>query len=221
MRPLFAELIAVALAAAIAGCQDSVTAAGPRGLSEDSPSFSAATSTTRFHFVSNGLAGDVGWCDFDGVVSVCGYLYLTSARTNETYLYYGVYRCGPDYCNAVAEGSGLIPSRDLSGAPKGLHLSTNTSSNPDFVVFAGTGGLVSVDWLPNGIWQSRASGTSFTESTPSPSCDTSCQVPFTQHIQGVVTGASATVIGTVAGIVIPSASGWINTNHQVLIEVYR
>jgi len=224
MRPLFAELLAVALAAAIAGCQDSVTTAGPRGLSEDSPSFSANGSTTQFHFVGKGLAGDASWCDVESnEVYVCGYLSAASGGTTknpETYLYYDVYRCAPD-CNAVEAGYGLIPNGDLSGGPQKLHLSTNTSSNPEFVVWAGTGGLVSVDWRPNGTYTAKWSGTLFVRRIPTPPpCDTLCW-PTTQHVNGAWTQTQATAIGTVAGVAIPSRYGNITENHSVTIDIYR
>ena len=224
MRPLFAELKAVALAAAIAGCQDSATTAGPRGPSDDSPSFSANSSTTQSHFVGNGLAGDLSWCTNEGNPESYYCLYLTVARggpTNnpETYLYYYAYRCDPSFCNTVDGGYGLIPNGDLAGTAKELHLSTNTSSNADFLVWAGTGGLVSVDWRSNGAYTASFSGRWFTQQL-APPCDTICTPP-TQHVLGAWTQRQATAIGTVAGVAIPSSYGNITENHSVTIDIYR
>lgn len=224
MRTHRAGVYAVALATVLAGCSDS--AAAPGGDAGTDPSFATTSSATQFHFVANGVSGQVGWYQSDsaGFGFTYGQVNVGRGGTTsnpQTWLDYYVVRCDWYYCYLVGAGYGLIPNRDLSGGSSQLHLSTTTTGNPNFFVWAGSGGQVSVDWRANGLFSSRSSGTN--EYTYAAQCDTlSCNSTFTHRSQGRGTSASATASGTVVAVPIGfGQNAAIGTNHQVSIDIYR
>ena len=176
-----------------------------------------ATPTTQVHFIANGDFASANWVEFDPTVGfVFGFLSVSRGGPTtdpQTFLSYLVFQCDPFFsCNAIRDGSGLIPNSDLSGGRTVLNLRTNTTGNPSFVIFAGPTGLVSMDWRANGLFTQSSSGTN--------------QFTFpgvTHRSQGSFTSASANATGRIVGLpTSPNGSGDIGTSHQTTIDIiYR
>jgi len=219
MNVRFASVCAAsALGYLLSGCQDSATtpaaqAAGPR------PNLATVSDTggggggpgNQSHFVSNGTSGFVQWSTSGGGF-VFGSLSVSrggSTNNPQTFLSYFIEQCDTFFFCTFMQGSGLIPSSDLSGGGQQLHLATNTSGNPNFFTFGGPSGLITIDWSANAAFQQRFSGTS-DFSFPG----------FRQHTTGVSTSASANAAGGVVGVPVPPFSpGNIGTNQNVIIDI--
>jgi hypothetical protein len=218
---------AALLAGAITvGCQEAATAPRKTG----TPRFATAADTggggkSQFHFVSNGDGASANWASGDssgsggGSSFITGFLQVTrGGPTNnpQTFLSYQVEQtvCDPLFnCTftLLQGGFGTIPNGDFSGGGKQLRLRTNTSNNPNFIVFAGNGGLVSVTWQANGFFFSSSSGTSTFKSGT-----------FSERFQGTSSNASATATGSIVGIPIDAnQSSGIGSNHTVQIDIFR
>lgn len=213
----------LAFAAAFVACRD--TSTEPRHeTAVRTPRFSATSDTgggggggNQFHFVANGVFGDVNWFDADssgGGGFTFGSLNVGRGGTTknpQTFLSYFVQQCDEFFDCSFFGGFGLIPNRDLSGGGKTLHLSTNTTGNPNFFTFGGPTGLVVVDWKVNGFFQFRSSGTSQQESPG-----------FKFISNGIFSFASANAAGSVVGLLIsPNNSGGIGSNHSVVIDIFH
>ncbi|HZE74311.1 MAG TPA: hypothetical protein VE091_03315 [Gemmatimonadales bacterium] len=176
----------------------------------------AAGQTTNFHFVANGDLGNVSWSTEPDALGnfLSGFVSVVrggTASNPEVLLFYEVLQCGSDGCGAVEEGAGPIERGDLTGnGVQKLKVNTNTSGNPNFVLFAGSGGLVSVQWVRIPGLEQRVSGT------------------FVQRVKGVFssrsTGTSnfftATATGSVVGFPITTSFQFaqIGTGHNVEID---
>lgn len=231
MNRRFASLCAaLALGLLFTACKDSSTAPATRGAGQTA-SFATAFDTGgggggrgQSHFVANGNSGFVNWSDSGSAASpsdtgggggggfTFGQLSVSrggSVNTRQTFLFYFIEQCNPFFFCTILEGSGPIPNADLSGGGQQLHLATNTSGNPNFFTFGGPPGLITVDWKANGAFTQRTSGTS------------ELTFPgFRQHTSGVSTSASANVVGSVVGILVPpGGNGNIGTNQSVTIDI--
>lgn len=231
MKPLVAHLsAAVALAAALAACNKDAATAPKKTLQGPSMATVADTGgggggggggSSQSHFVSNGDFGSVNWFASGGAPGdsggggggfVFGSLGVNrggSVNNPTAFLSYFIEQCDPFFFCTFSQGFGSIPARDLSGGGKQLHLSTNTSGNPNFFTFGGPAGLITVDWSANGGFTQRSSGTS------------DLTFPgFRQHTTGLSTSASANTSGNVVGVPIPAFSpGSIGSNQNVTIDI--
>jgi hypothetical protein len=225
MRAQFTLWLAV-VAGGVVACRDS--SAAPREVG--APRFATASDTGgggpgQFHFVANGDAASVNWASGDssgtggGLSFTTGFLQVSrGGPTNnpQTFMSYQVEQtvCDPFFnCTftLLQGGFGSIPNGDFSGGGKQLRLRTNAATNPNFIVFAGTGGLVSVTWQANGFFFSSSNGTSTFKSGT-----------FTERFQGNSSSASAAATGTVIGIPInANQSSGIGSNHTVQIDIFR
>ncbi len=230
MNPRFATLCAaLALAQILAACNKDAATAPGRTL--QGPSMAAAADTGgggggpgQSHFVANGDFGGVNWFSFTagapadsggggGGGFTFGSLSVNrggSVSNPQAFLLYFVEQCDGFFFCTFLDGFGTIPARDVSGGGgKQLHLSTNTSGNPNFFTFGGPAGLVTVDWSANGAFTQRSTGTS------------DVTFPgFRQHVTGVSTSASANTSGNVVGIPIPPRSpGNVGANQSVTIDI--
>jgi hypothetical protein len=214
----------LAFAWAFVACRDSSTAPQPRDAAR-TPNFATVSDTgggcagsgTQCHFVSSGNFGAVSW-SFGDTLGGGGFGFgnLNVSRggpTNnpQTFLFYFVEQCDVFFNCRFFGGSGLIPNTDLSGGFKTLHLSTNTTGNPNFFTFAGPTGLISVDWKANGFFQQRQSGT-LQQDFPG----------FRFFSNGVSTSASANATGSVVGVSMsPDNFANIGTNTNVTINIFH
>ncbi len=175
-----------------------------------------SATATQVHFVANGNFGSLSWFTFDPAGGFTfGSLSVSRGGPTtdpQTFVSYFVFQCDQFFvCNAVRDGSGLIPNRDLSGGGNSLSLRTNTTGNPNFNTFAGPTGLVTVNWRANGLFTQSSTGTN-EYSFPG----------FTHRSQGSVTSASANATGGIVDVPIsPSGSANIGTNHQTTIDFIR
>ena len=210
----------------LVGCQETSTAPQREeaaGQSADgatmSPAISArAGGAADSHFVAKGASGGVSWFtepDASGNV-VTGFLQVSRGGTPsnpELFLLYEVSRVDAvgNFTDLEA-GAGLIPAGDVQvSGPVRLKLTTNTSTDPNFSVSAGAGGLVSVQWDRNPRFQVRFTGHSEVKAGN-----------LTEHINGTSTTSSATATGNVVGFPItPSQTAQIGSSHNVTIDIFH
>lgn len=207
---------ALAVAMAFAGCQDSSDVPTQTKDVNSTPNISASSGrVTQFHFVEDGAGGTVEWSTSDqSGGSTSGE--LTVARGGQTdhpqtFLAYGGEQCDPFFNCTRFRGEGMIPNEDVSGglSDKQLHLSTNTSGNPNFTTFDGPTGIVAVDWKATGLGSQTFSGTTRSNSAG-----------FVMFSQGTSDQNVATVTGSVVGVpILPDFFATIQTRHAVSIEI--
>jgi hypothetical protein len=219
MKPHFAGLCAtLALAAGLGACnKDAATAPtkthqGP-SMAPIADAVGGGGGSDPSHFVSNGDAASVNWFASPDGGFVFGTLNVSrggSVTNPQAFLFYFIEQCDAFFSCNFNDGFGTIPARDLSsGDGKQLHLSTNTSSNPNFFTFGGPPGLITVDWAANGAFTGRTTGTS--DQTFS---------AFRVHTTGISTLVSANTSGSVVGITIPPLSpGQFGANLNVTIDI--
>jgi hypothetical protein len=179
----------------------------------------ASSPVTHTLFVGNGVNGGVSWYSSDssgnyvsGSLSVFTGATDTFSTASKAFLSYYEARCDV-YSNCIySSGYGLIPAADVQStglSTKRLHLSTNTSDNPDF--FATTPGMVNVDWDATGVWSASSKG-----------INTYTSAGFTQRQEGTSSNSSATATGNIVGVPIPlGAEGSIGSSHSLIITVTR
>ena len=163
IRGLVSAAIAVCLAAATASAQPNVT-----------------------RFKSNGDFGDA----YFGSGSIACSVYVASggsAQNTQTYLQYYCYNGS----TPLAVGWGFIPNKSLQGSPNRLILEVDTSTVAGFTHDAGSGGSISLQWLPDGVSQYRTSGTQHS---------TWRTLGMARHQSGTWSQASANVSGSLLGI---------------------
>lgn len=211
---------AVLLGGFAASCQEAATAPRRAG---STPRLAVVADTggggggRQFHFIANGDGGSVNWSSGDTLTGGFSFGFLNASRggtTNnpQTFLSYFIEQCDAFFNCSIAEGFGLIPNRDLSGGmgAKQLHLSTNTTGNPNFFSIGPTG-LVVVDWKANGLFTQSSSGTN------------QLAFPGLKELhQGNVSFASASAAGSVVGIPISPFNGaQIGSSHSVTIDIFH
>ena len=181
---------------------------------------------TISHFVSNGAQASVNWYSSDdaGVITFgsMGVNRGDAVNNPQTFLFYDVFQCTPPgyFCAEIEGGYGTIPNGDFRGSGKTLHLSTNTTDNPNVARFVGNGGSIAVDWEVNGIFSYEQQGV-FATSMPGDSVvPGSTRTTFRQ--QGSFSSLSANARGSVFGRDLSiDASGGMGTAHNVTIQITR
>jgi hypothetical protein len=211
--------IIVLVVASILACRD--VSRSPGG-----PSFAVAADTgpggcaaTHCSFNTRGAAAYVSWFDpgtvsgdtgSSGGLQVYGSLSV-SRSASETFLFYIVTECRPWGCTTARGGFGTIPTSDVSGNSSSMHLSTNTSGNPNFFTFAGSTGSIEVTWTANGLFEYHSNGTTQT-----------IQPGFRQQTTGQSDDVAATASGSIVAYpIFPANSGSISANHNVTITINR
>lgn len=202
---------AMALAAGVAACRGGDAALAPRA-----PAFAAAPNhTENVHVVANGdyAYADGSAVDESGDVTVFSlYVWRTGSRADSgAFISYDIGRCDASLnCVITESGDGPIPRGDLTGrAAGGLHLETNTATNPD-IVKDGPGGLIVIDWKKTGDWTLIYSGAHVHRSPG-----------HTWRRQGTTTDHSAVASGEALGI--PAAGGYaqVGTSHETTLDITR
>jgi len=202
----------------LVGCQETSTDPQGGGTASQSgprmsPAISNAGRTTVEHFVANGEFGVVGWAGI-GPHGAFSDAFLTVERGDtllnpEVFLSYQVIDCFFEGCEgSLAGGAGRIPRGDFKGtAGHKLKLSTNTCANPDFAVFLGPCGLISVEWTP-GVFETRFSGTT----------EQKVRGVLSSRQQGTTISTDATVTGNVVGFPIQDVlTANMGKNHNVVV----
>ena len=219
MRPRNLILLGCLFGGVSAGCQESATAphraaSGPR-FATVSDTGGGGGGGKQFHFIANGDGGSVSWSSGDTLSGGFSFGFLTVGRGGttknvQTFLSYFIEQCDALFNCSIFEGFGLIPNRDLSGgmSTKQLHLSTNTTGNPNFFSIGPTG-LIAVDWKADGVYTQSTSGTN------------QLSFPGLKELsQGSSTYASASAAGSVVGVMISPFNGaQIGSNHNVTIDI--
>jgi len=196
----------IVVAGLAVGCQEAATAPRHAGTT---PRFATASDTgggggggSQSHVVANGDIGFANWSGGDTLSGTFNFGSLTVGRSGttnnpQTFLNYFIEQCDIFFNCSLVYGFGLIPNRDLSGGMSGrqLHLSTNTTGNPNF----------------NGFFTATANGTN--------------QLVYPgvrQLFQGSSSTVSATAVGKVVGVSIsPFSDALIGTSHNVTIDIFR
>lgn len=212
----------LSLLAALFACKDAATdpvrVVEPRWGPTVSLVLSDTVTSSRFHFVSEGDFGNVSWFTVDSSSGTFTFGSLNvseggSVTAPRAFLFYEVFQCCTFGFREVSGGVGSIPAGDLTGGTgsAALKLNTNTANDPNFVVFAGSGGVVSVQWQENSGFEFSQSGTSLSQFGRT-----------TFRTIGSSSSSSATVTGTVVGVAIPrGAFGQMGANHTVTIDIFR
>lgn len=129
----------------------------------------------------------------------------------QTFFNYGVVECSPFFCTQVAGGFGTIPNADFNTLGQSYRVSTNTAGNPNFFTFAGSPGVVTIEWTPNGLFSTRFNGTSRIT-----------QPGFSQQQAGQTEDQSASATGNLVGFSIGVVGfATISSNHDVRITITR
>jgi len=206
-HPCLRGALGLAAGCLVASCDDSSRAREPT-----SPDLAVSSDSgnggSPLHITLAGPYG--GWygSQFDGSHYLSMNVSVASSySTDSVVLYYSMYRCAPDTyeCEALEEGAGTIPAGDLSVAHDRLVLTTNTAvPNPNFTLYAGTGGLISFTW---------------TELSGSPSYRASYQSrnryqDFSIHSHGSYTSAGALGVGSVLGVTVELGEGYGDMGMQ-------
>lgn len=132
-----------------------------------------------------------------------------SPQNPQTFLSYTVNECAPSFCNTLAAGFGRIPNRDFSANGSSYRVSTNTAGNPNFFTVFGPTGSVTIEWVGNGLFDFRFSGTRQITTPDS-----------REHVAGQFTASSAVATGSVVGFdLAPGSSGQVSKNHDVTITI--
>jgi hypothetical protein len=226
MRHRLAVSSAATLAIFLASCTDD-GASSPAELRTPGDVAAAAMADTagcrengHCRFFANGDFGHVEWSAGDSVPRDSSGAFFREPRVmgtldvsrngQQVFLSYFIQECDALRCT-FASGSGIIPSADLSRGGHDLHLSTNTTGNPNFVTFGAPTGVVTVDWEQNGLFEQRTHGTSwFTSGNVS------------VRSTGQWSSRSASARGTVVRhAILPGATGSIGSNRSVSIEIIR
>jgi hypothetical protein len=113
-----------------------------------------------YHFTSQGSFGDLSFAADMGDAYEWGYLAVYQGGTRkdrQVLLYYDITQCGyATYeCTSVEGGNGLIPSGDLVQEGNTLTLNTNTSTAPEFSLYAGSGGPITISWTQTSGFTAR------------------------------------------------------------------
>lgn len=173
-------------------------------------------------FVTNGEGGTVVWFVPDPTGFTFGSLYFSRGgpvTSPQTFLSYNIVHCADYHCEELENGNGIIPNSDVSGNAKQLHLSTNTSNNPNFTLYAGHRGNITIDLEVNGLYSQLSEGVMQT-TMPGDTLGSGSKQTFRQ--QGIFTSFSARVSGSVVGTEVPLvATGGIGTGHNVQIQISR
>ena len=101
-----------------------------------------------------------------------------------------------------------LPSSDFTGNGKArLRLTTDTRNNPDFTVYAGTGGVIDIEWLQSGMAESRGHSVSESRFLDSRWKSNGSYSNASASAQGTITGTD--IAGTVG-----FSSGYMGTSNQ-------
>jgi hypothetical protein len=134
-----------------------------------------------------------------------------------TFLSFNTQTCSPDFssCSGIF-GFGNIPNADFSVNGANATLNTNTLTNPNFTVFnyvqdangfnttPGVGGIVTISWKQDQRQSTSFKGTSTTVSGA-----------FSNSFTGEQASDSATTIGSLLGMPLPStSSSFIGTSKS-------
>jgi hypothetical protein len=185
----------------------------PGGCSRTACVFNASSEAAFVSWsgVVGGVASDTGGGGGGGTVQF-GNADVTrggTPQTPETFLSYNVVECSPSFCTSLAGGFGKIPNGHFSANGSTYRVSTNTTGNPEFFTFVGPTGNVTIEWVGNGLFENRFSGTQqFT-------------TPDTREQQaGQFSSTSAVATGSVVGFTIaPGNSGQTTKSHDVRITI--
>jgi hypothetical protein len=218
----------VATAGALLACSDPLQEGQPAVVagSQGQPAVVAGSQVVQTRFRFDREAASVEWTSFDptGELTAVGTLLVGRSDRSDsdddprTFLFYAVGSCAAGECTLVEGGQGLIPNNHLAGGKEHLHLSTDTRDNPDMLLFAGTGGRVSVDIKAVSVaWQTFRGIKQF-RFRPSESCK--CSIVRREH--GATTATLATARGSVvdADIDVVQHAG-IETGRTMTMEIIR
>jgi hypothetical protein len=208
----------------LVGCQEATTDPEREGAAGQSAGVAPAMSpaiagaegqSTTFHFVANGNRGFVQWFTepdasgntIQGLLSVGG----GGGSKSEVFLTYIVVQCDASDCVHIESGFGPIPVGDLTGnGINKLTLNTNTSTNPSFTLFAGAGGLITLEWVrvPGGL-ESRVTGSS----------KVGRKGLFSTQSKGTITTFEAKATGSVVTFSLPTShDATLGTTHNLEVQ---
>ena len=130
----------------------------------------------------------------------------------QTFLSYNISECTASFfCFQVAAGFGQIPNEDFDTQGSRYRLTTNTANNPGFFTFAGSPGVITIEWTPNGQFSQSFNGVRRIT-----------QPGMSEQQVGKSEDESASAAGNVVGFLIGSSDfGQISSSHDVRITITR
>jgi hypothetical protein len=152
-----------------------------------------------YHFRFNGPHADLYAVSAEGAGYREVQLDVFANSEEDVYLTYVVWECDltAGECRSVEAGNGAIPGESLTRSHGRLHLNVNTTALPDFGLYAGSGGPISLSWTKLEGWSSRSSGHSRYETSE-----------FRAHSHGVYTSSAAIAEGSVLGLEVQPGSSF-------------
>ena len=126
-------------------------------------------------------------------------LELYSVNTDEAHLAYGVWECNRTTfeCVAVEQGDGPLYGDDVSTSRGRISVDIDTSENPEFFAWVGSGGPIDVTWTELSGWSSRVTTQARFRAGD-----------YSSHTHGTFTTTGALAEGTVFGIQLEPGSGF-------------
>ena len=207
------------LSGVLLGCREWSPAGAASGVFQ--PNVAGTVHTT---FLADGESGQVEWFTVGAAGAVVGTGSVGASRGNPgdpgTMLAYMIRTCEAGECEVVEAGFGRIANSDFSGGREHLRVSTQTADNPDFEVFVGNGGLISVEWRSASIFVQNTNGV--TEERFGPGPGSPYDYTLIRRSRGQSTWTTAVASGTVLGTAIEGhQSARIATNRQMTQEFIR
>jgi len=221
----------------LVSCQETTTdpaAAGTANRTSATHAVNTATSSTAgtaVHFTAEGAFGQTYWTPNAGFFT-CGFIEVsrTGSSSNAGVILWYYYTpcgiaCDEGECPPPIEyGYGEIPAGDLTLAKRTVNgrqlsvvkLNTNTANDPNFFVYAGNGGQITVEWDRTPGLEFVSTGHSVTKLGT-----------FTERVHGTSTAYSARATGSVVGIELPTTSddpevyqvSYIGSAHAKTIDI--
>jgi len=224
-----APIVAVIVCSANAGCRDAassptrpsfgVNAADtiPGGCTDRVCNFNAFGNAAFISWstpLGGAVASDTGGGGGGGTVQLGNASVSRGGErgAQQTFLSYNVSECTPSFfCFQVAAGFGQIPSEDFDTQGSRYRLTTNTANNPGFFTFAGSPGVITIEWTPNGQFSQSFNGVRRIT-----------QPGMSEQQVGKSADESASAAGNVVGFLIGSSDfGQISSSHDVRITITR
>jgi len=219
-------LVAVLAVAANVGCRDAASSPARASFGVTAADTLPGGCTDRVcQFRASGNAAFVSWTTVLGEAASDtgggggGTIQFGSASVSrggergaqQTFFSYNITECSPFSCNLIAGGFGQIPNGDFDSQGSRYRISTNTANNPSFFTFAGSTGVSTIEWTPNGLFSQEFNGIRRVT-----------QPGFSEQQSGQSDDQSATGSGNIVGFAIGSGNfGSISSNRDLRITITR
>lgn len=166
---------------------------------EPSSDGAAASRATPERHSLNGPYASLYTSSGQGVVYRDVQLDLYTVTTDEAHLYYGIWECDRATfdCVGIEQGDGPLYGDDVSTSRDRITVNIDTAENPEFSLWAGSGGPINITWTELSGWSSRVTTQSRYRASD-----------YTSHTHGTFTTTGALAEGSVIGVQLEPGSGF-------------